>query len=86
MSEELMQRFAVSDRELPVLDVLSGNRVTVSFVPRGLWLIGAWGRIDAITAIRHEDGTFEWRLTSSDDRRHTVPFGRDALLALVPHA
>lgn len=93
MSEELMQRFAVPDRELPVLDVLSGDEVVISFVPRGLWLIGAWGRIDVITsdrtgilvAIRRDDETFEWRLTSSEDRRHTAPFDRDALLALVPH-
>jgi hypothetical protein len=77
---------------LPVLDILRGDRVVVSFVPRGLWLIGAWGRIDMIArdrteilvAIRREDGRFEWRLASSDNRRQTAPFDRNALLAIVP--
>jgi hypothetical protein len=92
MSEELMQRFAAPDRELPVLDILRGDQVVVSFVPRGLWLIGAWGRVDMIApdrtemliAIRREDGKFEWRLTSSNNRRQTAPFDRNALLAIVP--
>ena len=52
MSEELMQKFAVTDRELSVLDVLRGDQVIASFVPRGLWLIGSWGRIDIITKSR----------------------------------
>jgi hypothetical protein len=92
MSEELMRKFAVPDRELRVLDVISNEKVLISFVPRGLWLIGSWGRVDAITpegtailvAIRHDDETFEWRVTSSGDRPQLVPFDRDSLLALVP--
>jgi hypothetical protein len=48
MSEELMQKFAVPDRELPVLDILRGGDPVASFVPAGLWLIGANGRIDVI--------------------------------------
>ncbi len=92
MSEEVMQEFAVSDRDLPILDVLTGEQVILSLVPRGLWLIGSWGRIDVITsdrtrilvAVRDKDGNFEWRLASENDRRRAVPFDRDALLALLP--
>jgi len=91
MSEEIMQRYAVTDREIPVLDVLDADQVVASFVPRGLWLIGSWGRIDVITRDRTHvllalggQGNLSWRLvTSPDDRRQTVPFDKSALLALV---
>jgi hypothetical protein len=93
MSEEMMQKFAVTDREIPVLDVLDADQVIASFVPRGLWLIGSWGRIDVIT----RDGTqilvalggvgnLKWRLVSPEDRGRMVPFDKNALLALVNQA
>lgn len=90
MSEEIMQKFAVTDRELPVLDILRDDQVVASFVPRGLWILGAWGRIDVITkdgtsvlvAIKKHN-TFEWQLTSPNDRRRRKPFGKSVLLELV---
>src|SRR5208282_2167033 len=93
MSEEMMQQFAVTDREIPVLDILDAEQVIASFVPRGLWMIGSWGRIDVITRNRTHvlvalggAGNLEWRLVSSEDRQRMVPFDRDALLALVNQA
>jgi len=90
MSEEMMQEFAVADRELKVLDVLRGEEVEASFVPRGLWLVGAWGRIDIITkektsavvAIK-KDEKLEWHTASLDDRRKLQPFTKSALLQLI---
>jgi len=90
LSDELMQEFAVTDRDIPVLDVIDADEVVASFVPRGLWLIGSWGRIDVIT----RNGTrvllavggpknLEWRLVSPEDRRRMIPFDKDALLTLV---
>jgi hypothetical protein len=49
MSEELMQRFAVSDRDMPILDIMDGPKPVASMVPIGLWLIGFAGMIDIIT-------------------------------------
>jgi hypothetical protein len=94
MSEELMQLFAVTDRDLPLLDVFSGDQIIASFVPRGLWLIGAWGRIDVITnnvttalvGIRNnpnDDETFEWRLPKDGNRRDLMPLTKEALLSIV---
>jgi hypothetical protein len=88
MSEEIMQRFAVA--EIRVLDIILGEQVLASFVPRGLWLIGAWGRVDIITkdktsilvVIKQAD-EFEWRLVSAGDRRPTRRFDRAALLELM---
>ncbi len=47
-----MQRYAVVDREPRVLEVILDDQAIASFVPRGLWLIGAFGRIDMITPDR----------------------------------
>ena len=54
LSEELMQNFAVPDRDMPILDVASNGKPLVSMVPVGLWLVGFAGMIDIIT----RDGTF----------------------------
>lgn len=90
MSEELMQKFAVTDRDLPILDILEGDQVIISFVPRGLWLVGAWGRIDVITRDRTNilvavkpSGALEWRLAAPDDRRLTKSFDKDAFAGLL---
>jgi len=90
MSEELMQKYAVPDREIPVLDVLEANQVIASFVPRGLWMIGSWGRVDVITPDRTQmlvalggEGNLEWRLVSREGRRQTRSFDKDAFLTLI---
>ena len=90
MSEGMMQEFAVGDREISLLDVLLGDEVVASFVPRGLWFAGSRGRIDVIT----KDGTwmllaveslenFEWKLVSSDDRGRLQSFDKSTLLQIM---
>jgi len=88
MSEELMRQFNVADRELPVMDILSGEQVVASLLPRGLWLIGAWGRIDFITPettlifiqLRNkEEGTYSWHFSSPNNRRMVQPLTEDSL-------
>jgi hypothetical protein len=89
LSEELMQQFAVKDRDIPVLDILDADQVIASFVPRGLWLVGSWGRIDVITRDRTlalvalgDKGSLEWRLVDPADRKRR-PFDKDALRAIL---
>jgi hypothetical protein len=90
MSEEMMQEFAVTDRDLSVLDVLRDDQVVASFVPRGLWLIGAWGRIDIITRDRtwiliaiKQLQKFEWQLASPENRGRLRGFDKSALLEIL---
>jgi len=90
MSEEMMQEFAVTDRDLSVLDVLRDDQVVASFVPRGLWLIGAWGRIDIITRHRtwiliaiKQLQKFEWQLASPENRGRLRGFDKSALLEIL---
>ncbi|MGA2638973.1 hypothetical protein [Methylocella sp.] len=48
MSEELMQKFAIPDKEIEILDINKDGEPILSFVPAGLWVIGSNGRIDII--------------------------------------
>ncbi|MFM0610190.1 hypothetical protein PQR05_37425 [Paraburkholderia sediminicola] len=90
MSEEMMQNFAVTDREIPILDVIDDEQVIASFVPRGLWIVGAWGRIDVITRdattvvfATREETEYRWEFLSATARRDKHPFDKSALVAIV---
>lgn len=48
MSEELIQRFAIPDRELSILDFDRDSVPVMSAVPVGLWVLGSNGRLDLI--------------------------------------
>lgn len=89
-SEDLMQSYAIADRDLPVLDIIFGDQVIVSFVPRALWIVGARGRIDLITRTgtrllidRGSEGAPNWQLVSAESRRDSVPFNRNEFFTLV---
>jgi hypothetical protein len=49
MSEELMHRFGVQPRKMPAFEIRTGNQRVMRFIPRGLWTIGANGRVDLVT-------------------------------------
>ncbi|WP_186085773.1 hypothetical protein [Burkholderia gladioli] len=91
MAEEMMQKFGVADRELPVMDILSNDQVVASLLPRGLWLIGAWGRVDIITTNltliltqrKDDHGAYSWHFNSPSNRREIRPFTEDALLNML---
>jgi hypothetical protein len=91
MSEELMQKYAVSDRELPILDVMHGEQVIASFVPRGLWVIGASGRIDVITqvktrilvAIKDEKSIFNWCEVDPDNRKNAEMLTKEKIISYM---
>lgn len=91
MSEELMQKYAVSDRDLPILDVMDGEQVIASFVPRGLWVIGASGRIDAITqvktrilvAIKDDKSIFNWCEVDPDNRKNPEVLTKEKIISYM---
>jgi hypothetical protein len=49
MSEEPMRRFAVPSEEMPVFELRAGSKRIMRFQPKGLWIIGANGRVDLTT-------------------------------------
>ncbi|MGM4877059.1 hypothetical protein AB7645_38155 [Bradyrhizobium sp. 956_D2_N1_5] len=92
MSEELMQKFSVADRELAVLDIVRGAEPIASFVPRGLWLLGAHGWVDIITRrgtralINLGREQTDWQLAGVEDRRKTTRFDHKGFLEILGDA
>jgi hypothetical protein len=93
MSEDLMQRYAIPDRELPILDVRRGAEPIVSFVPRGLWIIGAKGRIDVITSKKTHilvdlgfEGEAKWKMVDPENRRRHIDFDESVFKNLIGEA
>ncbi|HEX4766890.1 MAG TPA: hypothetical protein VH414_11505 [Lichenihabitans sp.] len=91
MHEELMHRFGVPQQQLPILqlDSIDGRRGRME--PRGLWIIGANGRVDLILPTRHylivdREDSFEppkWQLATLDDRRNETILDREALTRIL---
>lgn len=91
MHEELMQKFGVPARDLPVLELLQQNAVKGRIEPRGLWIIGANGRLDLFRDSRHyvivdSADNFErarWQIAPLSDRRKLKPLTRDSLASVL---
>lgn len=49
MYEEPMSLVDIKSTEVDTVDIYRGNRIVLSFKPRGLWVIGTNGRIDIIS-------------------------------------
>lgn len=50
MHEDLMQTFGLSEQYVSTLDIFYNKRVVLAIKPKGLWIIGANGRVDIISA------------------------------------
>jgi hypothetical protein len=83
--EELMEKFGIPPREIPVLDLARAGIPEVSVKPRGLWIIGANGRLD----LRSKKGTFlimdrspafstpSWQVAPLGERTHLEPLTKE---------
>ncbi|MGD9706399.1 MAG: hypothetical protein AB7V07_01850 [Candidatus Delongbacteria bacterium] len=48
MYEEMMQTFGIPSRKIKILDIYRNEELIASVKPKGLWIIGANGRIDIL--------------------------------------
>lgn len=86
----LMRRFEVSRRPLPTL-ILSRGPLRVRVEPRGLWVVGANGRVDLIRPDAHymivdhaELFTApDWQVSSLSPDRGAVSFDRRRLAEML---
>jgi hypothetical protein len=94
MSEELMQKFAVPDRSIEILDVGKDGNALLSFVPIGLWIFGSRGRIDIISkrgtyllldAAQGEDPP-KWMLLRDKTSKTFHPWTRELFFSLLDDA
>jgi len=89
--EELMQKFDVEPRNLPAIAIkLNKNRL--SFMPMGLWVIGANGRLNIKTSKNHyilvdiggeEGAPSEWVIVSPVKRSQRVPMKEVTITKLL---
>jgi hypothetical protein len=92
MYEELMQKFGIEKREIPMLEVYKNRNLIIKFKPIGLWVIGANGRIDILTHL----GSYiladisvkkakksDWIVYSPDNRQKGEKFTKEFILELV---
>lgn len=90
MHEPLMQKFDLPARDLPVLEFSSGER-SARLEPRGLWIIGANGRLDLFAGAHHYMivDTAEnlqppqWQIAPFSDRRQLKPLNSSTFEATL---
>jgi hypothetical protein len=92
MSEELMRRFAVPSEKMPAFELRAGSKRVMRFQPKGLWIIGANGRVDLTTksAARILVDKSEplarpsvWQMYDSRNRASSVPLTAETFKEFV---
>jgi hypothetical protein len=92
MSEELMRRFDVDARMMPAFEIRAGNQRILRFQPKGLWIIGAKGRVDLITKAAAPilvdqseplSKSTNWQLYDPRDRNRSVPLTQETFREIV---
>lgn len=91
MEEELMQKYGVPPKKVPIFDLFVGNQLKATFKPIGLWVVGARGRIDILT----KEGSYilvdlgddethpNWKVFTPKNRKKSSPFDNKFLETLV---
>lgn len=92
MSKELMRRFNVPPRPMIPFDIADGSRCVLRFRPKGLWIIGANGRVDITTKFASAvlidqsaplSGASDWRIYDVAAPARPSPFTQAAFDALL---
>lgn len=94
MYEELMDQFNIPEKQMPVLEIIKEGKPAATFKPKGLWVIGANGRIDIFSKSGSyilvdrsaEFETPEWQVYSSGDKKSGECFTKDFLGSILEAA
>jgi hypothetical protein len=91
MYEELMETYGIPPEQIDTAHLYRNNRLILSFKPKGLWIIGANGRLDILSP----KGSFilvdkaeqfnppQWHLYTAQDKRKGVPFNQQTFLNIL---
>ena len=91
MFEELMEQFGVQPLDVDTADLFKDSHLLLTFKPKGLWVIGANGRVDIISRkgsyilVDYSD-QFEkpkWHIYNTQDRKNSMPFNKKELLNIL---
>jgi len=90
MYEELMAQFKVHSTEIDTADIYKNNRIILTIKPKGLWVIGANGRVDVLSTkgnymlvdFAEQFETPQWKLFNGD-KKNGVEFTNQTFLQLL---
>ncbi len=90
MNEKLMNDFAIEVKNMPVLNVLKQGELELVIRPKGLWVMGANGRIDILTSkgsrilvdMAENFSTPNWKLYSGN-RKENLDFDMTSFKNLI---
>ena len=85
MDEELMRKFHVSPISVPSISFIHDSKVIATLTPRGLWVIGANGRLDLavrekrfhVVDLADSFANPDWRVCPANDRLNRELFSPD---------
>jgi hypothetical protein len=92
MHEYLMKRYDVPPAKMPTFDVVQGDHRVMRVQPKGLWIIGANGRVDLTTRTasyilvdESEPSSHEsdWHYYASANRLNAMQFDKDRFLNML---
>ncbi|MEX0812939.1 MAG: hypothetical protein WD048_12040 [Chitinophagales bacterium] len=91
MFEEPMEQFVVQPQNIDTADLFKDKQLLLTFKPKGLWVIGANGRIDIISRkgnyiLIDYSEQFEkpkWHIYTTQDRKNGKPFNKTELLNIL---
>ena len=91
MHEELMQKYGVPPKNIPILDIKRRGSLLASFKPIGLWVIGAYRRIDILTKggafilvdVSDKESESVWKVYTPNNRKDGKPFDATFINELV---
>lgn len=87
MYEALMRKFGIRGQEIPTLELHDRGSKAVTIEPRGLWIVGANGRVD----LKHDGKHYiivdsaenfqkpKWMVFGAEDRNHPVAVTKEWL-------
>lgn len=90
-NEELMRKFSILPREIPVLKLYKNNE-HMTFIPNARWIVGAKCRLDIITKKNQyilvdvrslEKGMSDWKIVVDDVKKGTVIFNKEQFLKIL---
>ena len=92
LREELMVKFGVPSANMPSFDIFEGNTRIMRVQPKGLWIIGANGRVDLITPKSSyivvdksspEESESSWHFYSPDNKRKSTALDESSFRRLL---
>jgi hypothetical protein len=91
MYEELMQQFGIQPEDVETADLFKNSKLELTFKPKGLWIIGANGRVDIISRngnymlVDYSDQFQDpkWHIYTTQDRQNGRPFTKTELLNIL---